>query len=77
MENGFIDILLFGYRIASIKNSNKNTKLCPIFHPLPEKYTLKFSGKCFEIKELKYNLVETNEDIYYEMDFEYLLRQLK
>jgi len=70
--NGFIDIILFGYRIGGI-NKKENS----IIHSLPEKYTTIISGKRFEIQELKYNLVETENDTFYELDFEDLLIRFK
>jgi len=69
--NGFTDILLFGYKIGSINKLDDT-----ITHPIPKKYILKISGKRFEIEELKYKLIETEHDIFYELDFEDLLKRL-
>lgn len=70
--NDFIDIVLFGFRIGST-----NHKQDDIYHPLPQSYTFNISGRCFEVTELKFKLNETENDIFYEMDFEDLLKSLK
>jgi hypothetical protein len=71
--NNFIDITFFGYKIGSLSNGKREKIL---MWPLPKKYILKISGRHFEIEELKYKLVETEDDIFYEMDFEWLLKRL-
>lgn len=69
--NGFIDILLFGIKIGST-----NLKHNSIYHPLPQPYMFNISGKNFEVTELKFKLNESENDIFYEMDFGDLLRRL-
>lgn len=71
MKNGFIDIVLFGYKIGSIANSGKKE----LIHP--HEFTLKINGRNIKFDELKYKLIETETDAYYELDFVDLLKQLK
>lgn len=67
-----IDILLFGIRIGST-----NYKQDYIYHPLPLPYTFKLTGRDFEVTELRFRLIETDDDILYDLDFLDLLKRLK
>jgi len=70
--NGFIDIILFGFRIGST-----NHKQDYIYHPLPQSYIFNISGRRFEVTELKFKLNESENDVFYELDFQDLLKRLK